>query len=321
MENKSEVNVVLSVIVPAYNAEQTIASCIESLLSQTYKAKEIIVVDDGSKDNTYSILLKLAQLNDSIRIIHQDNGGVSSARNTALSNVSQEITHICFVDADDVVRPNFLKHFAENIEKGKFVIQGLIKQYKNETIQILYNTKENLLKQLIKQGDLGHLFNKCFDLNIIRQYRLHFNERFTFAEDEAFVLDYMQYIPDLKYVNVAQYKYYIPLIERAYLKDNNMEMYFYCLSKMNNICKKLNISLREVYSSRLFRCGKQFFKPSNFKRNKEAEIKYYFKVYISETKSIPLFFSIWHFAIIFMFKIKIENLYIRLLSNVYNILK
>lgn len=318
MEKISEPNVTLAVIVPAYNAEKTIESCIKSLLAQTYKAKEIIVVDDGSKDNTLSILTELGKADKTIKIIHQDNKGVSAARNTALKNVSSEITHICFVDADDTVRPDFLKYFAENIEKGKLVIQGFIKLYKGLAENELCNQNENILKQISQKGDLGHTVNKCFEMHIIHKYNLHFNEQFTFAEDEAFVLDYMQHVPNLKYVDVAQYEYMIPLVERAYTKDNNMGMYFYCLSKMAAICQRLNQPLHDIYKNRLYRCGKQFFKPANFKQNTISEIESYFHNYISTTHQIPIFFSKWHFATLVISKLKIEGLYIKWISKIFN---
>lgn len=318
MEEKTTTKVIFTVIVPAYNAEITIQSCIQSLLTQTYKAKEIIVVDDGSKDNTLSILTKLAEFDGSIKVIHQENKGVSVARNTALNNVSHETTHICFVDSDDTVKPDFLKYFAENIEEGKLIIQGFIKQNKNVTENILYNKTENILKQLVREGDFGHIFDKCFDIYTIRKYNLRFNEKFTFAEDEAFVLDYMQYIPNMKYVNVAQYEYITPMIEKSYTRDNNMGMYFYCLSRMASICRFLNLSLCDIYQSRLYRCGKQFFKLSNFKRNTISDIKYYLQIYILNTHSLPLFFSKWHFIILLISKLKIENIYIRVISKISN---
>lgn len=320
MEKKSEPNVMLAVIIPAYNAEKTIESCIKSLLLQTYKAKEIIVVDDGSKDKTLSILTELSKSDKTIKIIHQNNKGVSAARNIALENVSPEITHICFVDSDDTVKPDFLKYFIENIEKGRLIIQGFIKCNKNITKDILYNGAENILKQMVQEGDFGHIFDKCFDMHIIHKYNIHFNEQFTFAEDEAFVLDYMQYIPEIKYVNVAEYKYMLPLIERAYTKDNNMRAYFYCLSRMKNLCAVLNLPLHNIYKNRLYRCGKQFFKPSNFKRNTTSEIKSYFCDYITDTHLVPIFFSKWHFIIWLISKVKIKNLYIESMSKIFHTL-
>lgn len=318
MEEISKKNVIISVIIPAFNAEKTIESCIKSLLVQTYKAYEIIVVDDGSKDNTLSILRKLAQLDDTIRVIHQKNKGVSAARNLALKNVSAKTTHICFVDADDMVKPEFISFFVDNVENGKLIIQGFIKHYKDKSENVLYNINENLLKQLIEKGDLGHIFDKCFDIYVIRKYNICFNEQFTFSEDEAFVLDYMQYVPNLKYINVAQYEYMVPLIEKAYINDNNMSMYFYCLSRIANICRFLNLPLHEIYGNRLYRCGKQFFKASNFKRNTKHEIKYFFSDYVSSTYIIPPSFSKWHFMILLMNKFKIKDLYIKIMSEIFH---
>lgn len=318
MEESSKINeIIFAVIIPAYNAEKDIENCIKSLLRQTYKAKEIIIVDDGSNDNTLSVLEKISKLDKSIKIIHQNNKGVSAARNVALNNVSSEITHLCFIDSDDIVKPNFLQHFSKHIEVNKLIAQGFIKQYEYKTEEVLYNNTVNLLKQMVEKGDLGHIFDKCFDMNIIRKYKLRFNEKFTFAEDEAFVLDYMQYIPYIKYINVAQYIYMIPNIEKAYTKDNNFEMYFYCLARMARICKILNISLHETYRNRLYRCGKQFFKPSNYKQNKRVEIKKYFNDYVRETHSIPVFFSKWHFLILIIKKLKITNIFIEISSIIF----
>lgn len=318
MEKTPRIDLTLAVIIPAYNAEKTIKSCIQSLSVQTYKAKEIIVVDDGSKDHTFSILTELSKTNKAIKIIQQKNKGVSAARNTALSNVSPEITHICFVDSDDTVEPDFLKSFAENIEEYKLTVQGFIKWYKDKKEEVLYNETEPLLRQMVQKGDLGHIFDKCFDMHTIRKYNLHFIEDFTFAEDEAFVLDYMQYVPNIKYVNVAQYNYIVPIAGKAYEKDNNMEMYFYCLSKMARICQTLNLPLHDIYKNRLYRCGKQFFKPSNFKRNTTANINRYFQEYIFCTHSIPVFFSKWHFMILLISKFRIKSLYTKIMSKIFN---
>ena len=182
MEKKSEPNVMLAVIIPAYNAEKTIESCIKSLLLQTYKAKEIIVVDDGSKDKTLAILTELSKSDKTIKIIHQNNKGVSAARNIALENVSPEITHICFVDSDDTVKPDFLKYFVENLEEGKLVIQGFIKIYKGHAENILCDKNRNILKQISQKGDLGHTVDKCFEMQIIRKYNLHFNKDLKFRK-------------------------------------------------------------------------------------------------------------------------------------------
>lgn len=89
----------ISIIIPAYNIENYIGQCLESLINQTYKNIEIIVVNDGSKDNTLSIINEYAQKDKRIKVIDQENQGVSQTRNNALKQVEAE--YIMFVDGDD----------------------------------------------------------------------------------------------------------------------------------------------------------------------------------------------------------------------------
>ncbi len=89
----------ISVIVPAYNVAPYIQDCINSIISQTYKKLEVIIVDDGSSDDTYSIIREMIQIDDRIRYIYQNNQGVSAARNRGIEESKGEF--IAFVDADD----------------------------------------------------------------------------------------------------------------------------------------------------------------------------------------------------------------------------
>lgn len=88
-------NDLISVIIPVFNVEKYLRECLDSILNQTYKNIEIILVDDGSKDSSGIICDEYAQQDNRIIVIHQENMGVSSARNTALKNVSRKIHYIC----------------------------------------------------------------------------------------------------------------------------------------------------------------------------------------------------------------------------------
>lgn len=92
----------VSVIVAVYNVEQYIHRCVDSILSQTYKNLEIILVDDGSPDNCPIICDEYARKDDRVRVIHQENGGLSAARNSGLDLCKGE--YIAFVDSDDLDR-------------------------------------------------------------------------------------------------------------------------------------------------------------------------------------------------------------------------
>lgn len=96
-------NILLSIIVPVYNAEKYLSRCIESLIIQTHKALEIILIDDGSQDNSSIICDDYKDRDERIKVIHQKNGGVSKARNVGLEYANGE--YIAFVDSDDWVEP------------------------------------------------------------------------------------------------------------------------------------------------------------------------------------------------------------------------
>ena len=93
---------VVSIIVPVYNAAAYVAECLQSLIAQTYSALEIIVVDDGSTDDSYAICQSLCNTSDRVRLYHQANAGVSAARNTGIDKSTGD--YIMFVDADDALR-------------------------------------------------------------------------------------------------------------------------------------------------------------------------------------------------------------------------
>jgi glycosyltransferase involved in cell wall biosynthesis len=104
----------ISVLVPAYNAEAFLEQCLESIVAQTYRHLEIIVVDDGSTDGTATISDRWAERDDRIRVIHQPNGGLSAARNTALDIMSGK--YVAMVDSDDVIHTEFAATLLQAIE-------------------------------------------------------------------------------------------------------------------------------------------------------------------------------------------------------------
>ena len=128
----------ISVIVPVYNTEEYIEKCINSITGQTYKNLEIIVVNDGSTDNSLNILKSLQSKDSRIRIINQENKGVSAARNTGLDNTTGE--YIAFVDSDDYLEKNMyekmLKYMGESgadlVSARAFIIERSNKPGEND---------------------------------------------------------------------------------------------------------------------------------------------------------------------------------------------
>ena len=108
--------VVVSVIVPVYNVESYLERCLNSIIGQTFNNIEIICVDDGSTDRSGEILDRLMQTDSRIIVIHKKNGGLSSARNTALSFVKGK--YVCFVDSDDWLENNAIEELVAHMTNG-----------------------------------------------------------------------------------------------------------------------------------------------------------------------------------------------------------
>lgn len=115
MKSQMKQQPLISVIVPVYNVEQYIHQCVDSILSQTYKNLEIILVDDGSPDNCPAICDGYARNDDRVKIIHQENGGLSAARNSALDLCTGE--YIAFVDSDDWIESNAYEEMMSEMQK------------------------------------------------------------------------------------------------------------------------------------------------------------------------------------------------------------
>ncbi len=105
----------ISVIVPVYNVEKYLSRCIDSILNQTYTDYELILVDDGSTDNSGKICDDYAEKKSNIKVIHQKNGGLSSARNTGTDN--SKGSYITFIDSDDLVSNTYLETLFELLKK------------------------------------------------------------------------------------------------------------------------------------------------------------------------------------------------------------
>ena len=202
----------VSVIVPAYNVEQTITACLNSLLLQTYNNKEIIVVNDGSTDNTAEICNKFKELNECIKVVHQKNAGVSSARNRALEIATGE--YIVFVDSDDTVEPSYIEELMK-WNNYDFVTAGYYWQKADmsweerrfEDIAASKQTVRAFPSKFIGKYYFGSPWATLMKKKIIDLYELRFNEMIQCGEDILFIFQYLQHVETIKVLPVCGYKY------------------------------------------------------------------------------------------------------------------
>lgn len=238
----------VSIIVPVYNTEKYLPCCINSILTQTFTDFELLLIDDGSKDNSGKICDDYAKRDKRIRVFHKENGGVSSARNVGLDNARGE--WICFCDADDYVEKNWLTFFyPTDISKGYLRVQGYeyIQSNKSKIISsqsVLLKTKSNILKSIIKlESARISLYkapwNKMYLSSIIKKNNIYFDETISLGEDYLFTLNYLCHINTLNIIECHEYKYIndnSTLNKKIYPVSTMLKWYY----KYKEVCKTLS---------------------------------------------------------------------------------
>lgn len=138
----------ISVIVPVYNVEQYLRQCLDSIINQTYRNLEIILVDDGSTDNSGAICDEYAQIDDRVKVIHKENGGLSSARNAGLDVCTSGGDYVAFVDSDDWLELDmYEKLYNKMIEYQADIVNcGFYREYKE------YREKFAVSEECVYQG-------------------------------------------------------------------------------------------------------------------------------------------------------------------------
>lgn len=196
MKQKSTV----SIIVPVYNAEIRIKKCIESILKQTYKNIEIILVNDGSNDHSGEICDNFAMNDERIKVLHQKNRGPSVARNKGLQVATGE--YVQFVDSDDYIDSAMTEKLIKEIKKETQLVLCGYKVIKNE--KIVYNNIPNVsgvYEKTIFLEFFGELYdnlfinspcNKLFNNRIIKKNNINFPEEINMGEDLLFNIEYLR---------------------------------------------------------------------------------------------------------------------------------
>ena len=209
----------ISIIVPVYNSEKYLNKCINSILTQSFKDIELILVNDGSKDNSKDICERFVKSDDRVILINKNNEGVSAARNTGIERVNGK--YIMFCDSDDDVDETWCEEMY-NIaidNEGSLIASGYyIHSYRGNKYE-LYTKKvhnEGLIsieekKDIMKlyNEDLLNLpVNKIFDTKIIKENNIRFNEKISLGEDLLFNLEYLKCISgNILIINKPLYNY------------------------------------------------------------------------------------------------------------------
>lgn len=308
----------ISIIVPIYNVEQYLDKCITSIVNQTYKNLEIILVDDGSTDKCSNISDKWALDDNRIKVIHKENGGLSDARNTGLEIATGK--YIGFVDSDDFISKYFVEILYKNlvntqsdliqcshltVDEDYLGVEELI----NENLSIkIYNTKE-ALGLLIEEERINQVvWNKLYKKELLQEIHFEYNK---LNEDEFFTYQIFAKCKKISYVDLPLYYYLIRNqsimrkqysikrldgLEAKFLRYEFLKENYYDLGSL----AKKNLIFFIIY------CYQMVLTINNKKEKKQAEkiIRGYFKEVINDHIAMELNFKekVW----IIMMKISIK---------------
>ncbi|WP_101689935.1 glycosyltransferase family 2 protein [Dysgonomonas massiliensis] len=203
----------ISIIIPIYNTEQYLVECIESILNQSFSDFELILVNDGSTDASGNICDLYASKDVRIKVFHQVNGGVSSARNIGLDNALGD--WVCFVDADDYIKQDFLKSLIVkesddvDIIYGSWLLCSSDKTVISEGhafVEQKYsgNTFKNVFGET-KLINFGFPWAKIFRRQIITENSIRFNLKLSLSEDRLFFYQFLYHTKGIIFVSTPQY--------------------------------------------------------------------------------------------------------------------
>lgn len=295
----------ITVIIPAYNAEKYLDLSIGSVLDQTYKDFDLIIVDDGSNDGTLELCKKYALSDNRIKVFHKENGGVASARNYALDRIDKE--YVMFMDADDYIDRDFIKKHIEVAERGYDCVVSGFYNVNRDVFLKDHNCipdKVSIWKQEIDAPDFKTLsdkfilidrvpsylsvpWNKVYKTSFLNDHKLRFKN--TFSEDHVFNYECMKYINSCYVLNWAGY-YFIHGKDfhlsgtHKYLANYEciqamMQQYDFLISRFNIKDKNYLKSIRWRYLNRI----------------RSLAFKGYFpEAYITYKERIQVWNTIWH---------------------------
>jgi glycosyltransferase involved in cell wall biosynthesis len=239
----------ISVIIPVYNAQDTIEKTIQSITSQSYQNLEIILVNDGSTDSSYEICRRIQSEDSRIKIIDKENGGVSSARNMGVAHATGE--YIIHADSDDIVLPNAYMNLIReaNRSNAAIIVGGYYSGLESNYVEKIPDTeiKDPIVfaKRILENKIHAGLWNKLVKSDVYVNFK--FQEGLDYKEDLIFfVIQLMRYKPEISIIQEPVYFYYIrenSITNQSF--DKNVEKNFIVIKEIESLnYKELEGSLQ-----------------------------------------------------------------------------
>lgn len=242
----------ISVIIPIYNAENTISRAIDSVLSQINIDFEIVLINDGSTDNSEKIILD--NFNDErIQYLYQKNGGVSSARNKGIEISSGK--NLVFLDSDDYYANNTtLSTYYKNANRDTIYV-CLTTMDSTSSNSFFDESNSEVLEFLFEKNLFNSPCNKCYSREIIINNNIRFNETVSLGEDLIFNAEYFKYTSNVLFDSEVQYVYDHQSNSNSLSKShysNSLEMFKHVRSALESLYNYKNYYKSNVFYSKLF---------------------------------------------------------------------
>ena len=274
MKNKD----LISIIIPVYNEEIHLERCINSIINQTYKNMESILVNDGSTDQSGEICDKIAKNDKRIKVIHKKNSGVSDTRNMGINNANGK--YITFIDSDDYIDNKMIEKLYINLKENESDISICGFKRINEKKQILYETKTkkiNLNKRefldelMIEKIFIGSLWGKLYKKEFFEKNKL--DKKLRIAEDLDLLIRIGEESKKISVLGENLYYYYDNA--KSVTKNSNFEKYSDELKVLEKNFNNKNISKKLIYSRYLKLNTCLFY---NFRKNDKENAEYCKKI-------------------------------------------
>lgn len=211
----------VSIVIPVYNMGKKLVKCVETLMNQTYQNLEIILIDDGSKDNSFQICQDLARRDYRVKAFHQENQGAGPARNYGIEQASGK--YVYFPDADDYLEQNAIELMLQNIvsTESDLIVFGYkkvnqngqecgVKQYEPVVLagDGIRKDYANFITLEAKMSIQGAPWNKLFSMEVINKYGIRYPS-LRRHQDEGFIGRYMTYAKRISFMSEVLYTYYV----------------------------------------------------------------------------------------------------------------
>lgn len=269
----------ITIIIPMFNAEKTIQIMLDSIQQQTHQDFTVLLIDDGSTDQTAKRCLPYVEHDSRFSYHHKDNGGVSSARNYGLEKVTGP--YVCFLDSDDYIEHNFLELMLRPFLKDNsidftacsFDRNGIPHYIKQQTVLNTF-VISNLLDE---DGPMGYMCNKLFRSSIIQDHQIRFEEEVHYGEDFLFCINYLLRIQYAHYVSDILFHYVVHEGSKSSnLRDPDTLTHITALDKIIEQLKTYQVdrAIIEKYLNVYYRISLGYLFRHNLRLNQQDIVKF-----------------------------------------------